>query len=371
MSRRSDIATGASWQVGPHLRQRAGNAHPSPVDCQRVPADTARLPLRQNGVVGSGVNPAALHQGRVAALDCGTNSTRLLVVNQDGSTLTRLMRITRLGEGVDSTRRLNPAAIGRTVAVLREYRQIMEREGVAAARLVTTSAVRDAENGAAFLEAASAEVGVPTELLSGEDEGGFAFAGATLGLEPVAGDDVAIDIGGGSTEIALRKAATVRAISLDMGCVRVTERFLRTDPPRPDEIAAAVEFSVATLNEAVAQLPALSDLAPGSRLIGLAGSITTLSALALGLTEYDPSAIHHSRLSLQSVEHWCDILCGEPISARARRRVIAPGREDVIAAGALILREIMRHLDFEECVVSETDMLDGLALSLLERTSAS
>jgi len=294
-----------------------------------------------------------------------------LVVNQDGSTRTRLMRITRLGEGVDSTRRLNPAAIGRTVAVLKEYRQIMDREGVTAARLVTTSAVRDAENGVEFLQAAAAEVGVPTELLSGQDEGEVAFAGATMGLEPASGDDVAIDIGGGSMEIALRQGGLARAISLDMGCVRVTERYLRSDPPGSDEIDAAVEFMRITLDEAMAQMPSLSDLAPGSRLIGLAGSVTTLSALALGLSEYDPAAIHHSRLSRQSVEHWCEILAGEPTVARADRRVIAPGREDVIVGGALILRETMRRLGFEECVVSETDMLDGLALSVLERTSAS
>ena len=311
------------------------------------------------------------HQGRIAALDCGTNSTRLLVLNQDGSTRSRLMRITRLGEGVDSTGRLNPAAIGRTVAVLKEYRQIMDVEGVTDARVVTTSAVRDAENGTEFLRAAAAEVGVPIELLSGQDEGEVAFAGATIGLEPPSGDDIAVDIGGGSTEIVLRRDGTTRAISLNMGCVRVTERFLRNDPPDPDEIDAAVAFIRTTLDEAVARMPSLADLTPGSRLIGLAGSVTTLSALDLGLCEYDPAAIHHSRLSRRSIERWCELLAGEPTAARARRPVIANGREDVIVGGALILRETVRRLGFEECVVSETDILDGLALSLLERTRAS
>ena len=275
------------------------------------------------------------------------------------------MRITRLGEGVDSTRRLKPAAIGRTVAVLKEYRRIMDREAVTAARLVTTSAVRDAENGAEFLLAAAAEVGVPTELLSGQEEGEVAFAGATIGLEPISGEDVAIDIGGGSTEIALGRPGSIDVISLDMGCVRVTERFLRSDPPTLDEMDAAVDFIRATLKEGLAHVPALSDLPAGSRLIGLAGTITTLSALSLGLSEYDPAAIHHSRLSRQAVEEWCDILAGEPVRERAGRLVVAPGREDVIVGGALILRETMRCLGFEECVVSETDILDGLALSLL------
>jgi exopolyphosphatase / guanosine-5'-triphosphate,3'-diphosphate pyrophosphatase len=311
------------------------------------------------------------HKGRIAALDCGTNSTRLLIANRNGSTRTRLMRITRLGEGVDSTSRLNTAAIGRTVAVLKEYRQIMDREGVTAARLVTTSAVRDAENGSEFLRAAAAEVGVPTELLSGQDEGEVAFAGATMGLEPARGDDIAVDIGGGSTEIILRQCGRVRAISLNMGCVRVTERFLRNDPPSPDEMAAAVTFIGSTLDEGIVRMPLLADLARGSRLIGMAGSVTTLSALDLELSEYDPAAIHHSRLSRQSIERWCELLAGEPTAARARRQVIANGREDVIVGGALILREIMLRLGFEECVASETDMLDGLALSLLECTSAS
>jgi exopolyphosphatase / guanosine-5'-triphosphate,3'-diphosphate pyrophosphatase len=311
------------------------------------------------------------HQGRIAALDCGTNSTRLLVLDRDGSTRIRLMRITRLGEGVDSTSRLNLAAIGRTVAVLKEYRQIMDREGVTAARLVTTSAVRDAENGPEFLRAAAAEVGVPAELLSGQEEGELAFAGATIGLEPARGDDIAVDIGGGSTEIVLRRDGTIRAVSLDMGCVRVTERFFRNDPPGPDEISAAVTFIRTTLDEGKVRMPSLAVLAPGSRLTGLAGSVTTLSALHLGLSEYDPAAIHHSRLSRRSIKRWCELLAGEPTTARACRRVIADGREDVIVGGALILYETMGRLGFEECVVSETDMLDGLALSLLERTSAS
>ena len=280
------------------------------------------------------------------------------------------MRITRLGEGVDSARCLTPAAIGRTVAVLKEYRGIMDHEGVTAARLVTTSAVRDAENGTEFLRAAAAEVGVPTELLSGPEEGEVAFAGATIGLEPVRGEDVVLDIGGGSTEIALRQAGATSAISLDMGCVRVTERFLRSDPPALTELEGAVEFIRATLKEGMAHVPSLSDLPAGSRLIGVAGTITTLSALSLGLPEYDPASIHHSRLSRQSVEEWCDILAGEPVGDRADRQVVAPGREDVIVGGALILRETMRCLGFEECVVSETDILDGLALSLLKHPSA-
>lgn len=311
--------------------------------------------------------PTARRPGRVAALDCGTNSTRLLIAEHDGSTHRRLMRITRLGEGVDATHVLSPQALERTLSVLAEFRHAMDEAGVTGARLVATSAVRDARNGDRFLADAAGVVGVPAELLDGQTEGALACRGATAGLPATQGDDVVVDIGGGSTELAVRHDGTVRAVSLDVGCVRLTERFLRHDPPTADELEAAARFVQAALHSARDEVPRLADLAPGSRLVGLAGSVTTLAALELGLEGYEPERTHHSVLSRAAVDHWYRVLAAEPTSQRAKRRAIAPGREDVIAGGALVLRHVMGTFDFEHCIVSETDILDGLAMSLLDR----
>jgi exopolyphosphatase/guanosine-5'-triphosphate,3'-diphosphate pyrophosphatase len=300
---------------------------------------------------------------RVAALDCGTNSTRLLIVNRDGSTFSRQMRITRLGQGVDSSRRLAADAIDRTVAVLVEYRRLMSEAGVTAARLVTTSAARDAENGEAFLRRASGVIGVRAELLSGQAEGELACAGATAGLPDFIGDDVVVDIGGGSTELAVRRRGQVSAVSLDIGCVRVTERCLLHDPPLDTEVDAAESLVDSTLRDGMKRL--LATLPVDSRFIGLAGSVTTLAALELALERYEPERIHHTRLTRGAVDKWCKVLMSESTLERARRTVIVPGREDVIHGGALILHRVMDAFGLQECIVSERDMLDGLAMSLL------
>jgi exopolyphosphatase/guanosine-5'-triphosphate,3'-diphosphate pyrophosphatase len=316
------------------------------------------------------VSPAAVTGAppRVAALDCGTNSTRLLILNGDGSTHVRHMRITRLGQGVDATGLLAPEAIDRTVNVLDQYRHLMDQADVGAARLIATSAVRDSHNGNDFLQAAEATTGLPAELISGEEEGQLAYAGATLGLEPVPGDNVVVDIGGGSTELVVGRAGHVAACSLRVGCVRVTERYLGHDPPTAEEIDAAESYISSTVSEGVASLPSLSSLVPGSRLIGLAGTVTTLMALDLGLGEYDPLKTHHAWLRCQAVDHWCKVLATETSAQRARRSAIVEGRRDVIVGGALILRRVMDVLGFEQGLVSETDILDGLALSVLRRT---
>ncbi len=310
--------------------------------------------------------PTASRPGRVAALDCGTNSTRLLIVDHDGSTHSRFMRITRLGEGVDATHLLAPNALERTMSVLAEYRVVMDDAGVTAARLVATSAVRDARNGDTFLRGAADVVGVPAELLDGQTEGALACRGATADLPAVLGDDVVVDIGGGSTELAVRRDGTVRAVSLDIGCVRLTERFLHDDPPAPDQLETAAGFVRSSLRHAKEEVPELARLRPQSRLVGLAGSVTTLAALDLGLDGYDPDRTHHAVLTRRAVEHWFGTLAGEPTSKRAQRRAIAAGREDVIPAGALVLHEVMTAFGFDHCVVSETDILDGLAMSLLD-----
>ncbi len=303
--------------------------------------------------------------GPVAALDCGTNSTRLLVVGPGGRTLARLMRITRLGEGVDATRKLAGDAIERTLAVLGDYRAEMGRCGVGRSRLVATSAVRDAVNGDAFLQAASEVVGVAAELLSGDEEGRLASAGATADLPPSAGDDVVVDIGGGSTELVVARGGAVEAVSLDLGCVRLTERYLRHDPPGPGELAEATGAIEAELDRALVVLPALGALEPGSRLLGLAGTVSTLVALDQGLASYDRDRLHHAVVTREALERWFRTLAAESARARPHRPGMVAGRQDVIVGGALVLRQVMDRLGFELCVHSESDILDGLAASLL------
>ena len=302
--------------------------------------------------------------GALAAVDCGTNSTRLLVAGADGAVLDRQMRVTRLGEGVDATGRLAAGAVSRTLAVLADYRKTMDSLGVAAARLVATSAVRDAANGADFLRAAAETTGVRAELLSGEEEGRLAYAGATDDLPPTAGDDVVLDIGGGSTELVVERAGVLGAVSLHLGCVRLTERYLRHDPPAAPELAAVAAAIGSELDRAVAELPALGTLRPGSRLLGLAGTVSTLAMLDLGLDRYERARVHHAVLDLATVSRWCEVLAAEPSGDRSRRAGMDPGREDVIVGGAIVLREVMRRFGFDRCLVSEADILDGLVLSL-------
>lgn len=303
----------------------------------------------------------------VAAIDCGTNSTRLLVEGPDGAPLARLMRITRLGQGVDAARRLAPEAVERTLRVLEEYREVMDAHTVSAARVAATSAVRDAENGDAFLDAAGSILGVSPEVLSGAAEGGLAFAGATSDLPDGRGDVVVVDIGGGSTELVCGStgaAEPVGAVSLDVGCVRLTERFLRHDPPAPGEVDDARKEIDVQLASAEDVVPALRALRPGSRLVGLAGSVSTLAMLDQGLARYDWGRVHHAVLSNVAVRRWVDTLAAEPAAARRERPGMVPGREDVIVGGVLVLAEVMDRFGFDACLVSERDILDGLAASL-------
>jgi exopolyphosphatase / guanosine-5'-triphosphate,3'-diphosphate pyrophosphatase len=305
-----------------------------------------------------------LHPGPVAAIDCGTNSTRLLVVDA-GNTLTRLMRVTRLGQGVDANRKLEVEAVDRTLAVLSEFRRAMDRLGVRQVRMVATSAVRDAVNGQEFLDAASEVVGARAELLSGGEEGRLAYAGATAGLEPATGGVVVVDIGGGSTELITEDQGRVEVASLDLGCVRLTERFLHHDPPTPVELATAITAIGGELEHALTEIPALQD-APSRRLVGLAGTVSTLAALELGVAAYDRDRVHHAVLPLAVVRRWCTTLATESSALRARRAGMVPGREDVIVGGVLVLQEVMARLGVGECLVSESDILDGLAASLLD-----
>jgi exopolyphosphatase/guanosine-5'-triphosphate,3'-diphosphate pyrophosphatase len=303
----------------------------------------------------------------LAALDCGTNSTRLLVSGPAGNALAREMTITRLGEGVDATGLLRTEAMERTFAALRRYRTIMDASGVGAgaARLVATSAVRDAVNGEVFLQGASDIIGAPAELLPGSEEGRLSYAGATGDLPESDAAAIVLDIGGGSTEIATKVAGEVQSVSLDIGCVRLTERDLPGDPPGEAEVAAAVGTIAAQLDRAVTAIPTLGEPGQGPRrLVGLAGTVSTLAGLELGLAEYDRAQIHHAVLSLEAVARWCDVLGAEPVAVRARRPGLPAGRQDVIFGGALVLREVMRRFDLHDCIVSEADILDGLIMSL-------
>jgi exopolyphosphatase / guanosine-5'-triphosphate,3'-diphosphate pyrophosphatase len=306
--------------------------------------------------------------GAVAAVDCGTNSTRLLVAGPSGGVKAREMRITRLGEGVDQTRTLRPEAMERTFASLREFRSIMDAAGVVRTRLVATSAVRDAENGEAFLGPASEIVGQRAELLSGEEEGRLSYAGATADLPLGGGPVIVVDIGGGSTEIVTKVEDEVLSVSLDIGCVRLTERFLRGDPPTAGEVSDARGAIGRELDRGAREIPLLVEADGSARLVGLAGTVSTLASLELELTRYDRDRIHHAVLTQEAVARWCEVLGTERIADRARRPGLPAGRQDVIFGGALVLHEVMCRFGLLECIVSEADILDGLVSSMLPPT---
>jgi exopolyphosphatase/guanosine-5'-triphosphate,3'-diphosphate pyrophosphatase len=298
----------------------------------------------------------------LAAVDCGTNSTRLLV--SDGQrTLERLMRITRLGQGVDQTRRLAPEAIVRTLDVLREYRTVMDRLGVDRVRMTATSAARDATNRDDFFGPAEEIIGVRPELLSGDEEARLSFLGATAELDPADGPFLVVDIGGGSTEFAVGTTEPVGVASVDIGCVRITEKYLHSDPPAPEELANAIGVVRDTLDEVRRAVPSIDDAV---RLVGLAGTVTTVAAIELGLAEYDRDRIHHFVLTHDAAEDVFRTLATEPRARRVHNPGLEEARADVIVGGAIVLVTVMRHFGFDECLVSEADILDGLVLSQLQ-----
>jgi exopolyphosphatase/guanosine-5'-triphosphate,3'-diphosphate pyrophosphatase len=304
----------------------------------------------------------------VAAIDCGTNSTRLLIVGPDGTTLDRRMHITRLGQGVDRSHLLDPAAIARTTDVLREYRDVMDGLGAGAVRMTATSAARDAGNREEFFRAAEDVIGTPPELLSGSEEAGLSFAGATASLDRAGGPFLVVDIGGGSTEFAVGPdpegdpLVPAASISVDIGCVRLTERFLHGDPPRPEELAQALSVVEDYLDDVRRDVPGVTDAAC---LVGLAGTVTTIAAIEIGLATYDRDRIHHFVLKHDAVEDVFRTLAMERRADRVFNPGLEPARADVIVGGCIILVAIMRRFGFEECLVSEQDILDGLARSLL------
>jgi len=307
---------------------------------------------------------------RVAAVDCGTNSVRLLVADVDPaagrlSDVDRRLEIVRLGQGVDATGRLAAVPLARTFRVLRSYRQIIEAASATAVRMVATSATRDAANADEFVAGVHGILGIEPEVLSGEDEALLSFTGATAELTGEAAPYLVTDIGGGSTEFVLGDpGAVTAAVSVNIGCVRMTERHLRHDPPGDDEIVAARADIDAALDVVAGKIPV-----SGARtLVGLAGSVTTVAALVLGLESYQPELIHHSRVSAEEARRVAASLLAQTRAERARLPVMHPGRVDVIGGGALVLTRIMDRFGFGEVLVSEHDILDGLAWSLAAGT---
>jgi exopolyphosphatase / guanosine-5'-triphosphate,3'-diphosphate pyrophosphatase len=304
---------------------------------------------------------------RVAAVDCGTNSIRLLIadIDTERSVLTdiaREMRIVRLGEGVDRTGRLSPAALDRTIGALREYAGLIARASPAGVRMVATSATRDAENAQEFVDRVKDVLGVAPEVVTGDEEARLSFAGATRELTDTPAPYLVTDIGGGSTEFVLGGPEGVSGgRSVDIGCVRMTERHLRSDPPTDAEIAAATADIDSALELVAASIPAER----ASTLVGLAGSVTTVAGIALGLASYDSERIHHSRVSAARVHEIATELLAQTRAQRAAIGVMHPGRVDVIGGGALVLDRIMTRFGFPDVLVSEHDILDGIAWSLV------
>ncbi|WP_419922388.1 exopolyphosphatase [Candidatus Poriferisodalis sp.] len=303
----------------------------------------------------------------VAVVDCGTNTTRLLV--DDGEGLgQRLARITGLGRGVDADGRLRDDAIGRVLDVLDEFRDVMTARGVTAVRAVATSAARDAANGAEFLQRASERLGVQVELLDGAAEAKYGFAGATSGLDRSGGAALVLDIGGGSTEfsygIPSPGAVPVDAVSVDMGSVRWTERFLSSDPPRPEELSAAISVARLHLDDIEREHSVIGRGASAAQLVGVAGTITTVAAVEIGLDPYDPTAIDGFVLTRAAAEDVFRTLATEALADRVHNPGLHPGRAPVIVGGCCILVAIMRHWAIDECVVRERDLLDGIAAEL-------
>jgi len=304
---------------------------------------------------------------RVAAVDCGTNTIRLLVADLDPASgaeheLVREMRVVRLGQDVDRTGRLAEEALQRTFAAIDEYAAIIAAQDVQALRFCATSAARDAENAAEFAAGVESRLGVRPEVVSGAEEAQLSYDGATRGLtgRDLPAPFLVVDIGGGSTELILGDGhGHVRAgESIDIGSVRMTERHLPSDPPSPDEIAAATADVAATV--AASGVP----LAEARTVIGVAGTITTVAAGVLGVQEYDRRAIDQAELAVSDVHALTESLLRMTVAQRRELVYMHPGRADVIGAGALILDEVLRRTAVDTLLVSEADILDGIAWSI-------
>ena len=308
---------------------------------------------------------------RCAAIDLGTNSTRLLVADveipagggpADATVVTieRLMRITRLGEGVDANRRLAPQAIERVAVVLREYREVIDRLGATRVRATATSAARDAQNRDEFIDAVRDALGVAPDIIPGEEEAALSFLGATAGLDAPA-PFLVVDIGGGSTEFVIGTTQPEGLVSIDVGCVRNTETYLHSDPPTPDELSDAVVAMRDHMIDVARVVPGVREAAT---LVGLAGTVAAVAAVEQGLPEYDRDRIHGHRISKRAAEQVFRDLATESLADRRLEPGLEPERAEVIVGGCIVLVSVLRTFGYDEVLVSESDILDGVVRTL-------
>ena len=300
---------------------------------------------------------------RVAAIDCGTNSIRLLIADIDGNNfreIVRDMEIVRLGQGVDQTGQFHPDAIARTLAAVDKFAAEIAKRGVEKVRFCATSATRDATNRHLFVDGVRERLGIELEVISGDEEAALSFAGAIKDLDPSNGPFLVVDIGGGSTEFVFGTATVEAARSVNIGCVRMSERHFASDPATPEQIEAAR----ADIQAAIAQAAAVVPITKAKTLVAVAGTATTVAAAALDLPEYDRYAIHLSRISAQQTHDAATMFATKTREQRISLGYMHPGRVDVIAAGSLVLSEIMKATGATEFVASESDILDGMAFSL-------
>ena len=300
---------------------------------------------------------------RVAAIDCGTNSIRLLIADIDGNNfreIVRDMEIVRLGQGVDQTGQFHPDAIARTLAAVDKFAVEIAKRGVEKIRFCATSATRDATNRHLFVDGVRERLGIELEVISGDEEAALSFAGAIKDLDPSNGPFLVVDIGGGSTEFVFGTATVEAARSVNIGCVRMSERHFASDPATPEQIEAART----DIQAAIAQAAAVVPITKAKTLVAVAGTATTVAAAALELPEYDRYAIHLSRISAQQTHDAATMFATKTREQRISLGYMHPGRVDVIAAGSLVLSEIMKATGATEFVASESDILDGMAFSL-------
>ena len=300
---------------------------------------------------------------RVAAIDCGTNSIRLLIADIDGNNfreIVRDMEIVRLGQGVDQTGQFHPDAIARTLAAVDKFAAEIAKRGVEKIRFCATSATRDATNRHLFVDGVRERLGIELEVISGDEEAALSFAGAIKDLDPSNGPFLVVDIGGGSTEFVFGTSTVEAARSVNIGCVRMSERHFASDPATPEQIEAART----DIQAAIAQAAAVVPITKAKTLVAVAGTATTVAAAALNLPEYDRYAIHLSRISAQQTHDAATMFATKTREQRISLGYMHPGRVDVIAAGSLVLSEIMKATGATEFVASESDILDGMAFSL-------
>ncbi len=302
---------------------------------------------------------------RVAAIDCGTNSIRLLIADIDGGNfreVVRDMEIVRLGQGVDQTGQFHPDAIIRTLTAVDKFAAEIAKRGVEKIRFCATSATRDATNRHLFVDGVRERLGIEPEVISGDEEAALSFAGAIQDLDPSQGPFLVVDIGGGSTEFVFGTTSVESARSVNIGCVRMSERHFANDPATTEQVELARTDIQAAIAIAAAEVP----ITKAKTLVAVAGTATTVAAAALELAEYDRYAIHLARISASQVHDTSAMFLTRNREERLALGYMHPGRVDVIGAGSLVLSEIMKATGATEFVASESDILDGMARSLVQ-----